>query len=192
VPEALREDCRVVTYDHFMDTLVDLDRHVADVAGLYPRLDADPRPVPGDLLTADERSGEMRITAAGAAGELLEKVAAAGGNLLIVGRPGSGKTTLLKQLVAAAPRAGARRYRFFFDLSLKGGEPFADFVARTLAPYMSVETGYVYPAFCYFARTGSVLCALDGVDEAVREVTQAGSWSCSVSWRRCCRRSRRW
>ena len=174
VPDLLWDDCRVVTYDHFLDTLVDLDRHIADVAGLYPRLDGDMVPVAGDLLSADERSGEMRITEAGAAAELLEKVAAGGGNLLIVGRPGTGKTTLLKQLVAGLPRAGARRYRFFFDLSLKNGEPFADFVTRTLAPYMSVETAYVYPAFCYFARTGSVLCALDGVDEAVRQMTQAG------------------
>ena len=117
LPEQLREDCRVVTYDHFMDTLVDLDRHVADVAGQYPRLDAAGQPVLGDLLTADERSGDMQISEVGAASELLEKVAASGGNLLIVGRPGSGKTTLLKQLVAAAPRAGARRYRFFLDLS---------------------------------------------------------------------------
>lgn len=174
VPELLLEDCRVVTYDHFMDTIVDLDRHIADVAGLYPRLEGDPEPVAGDLLSADERSGEMRITEAGAAGELLEKVAIGGGNLLIVGRPGSGKTTLLKQLVAGLPRTGSRRYRFFFDLTQKNGEPFADFVTRTLAPYMSVETAYVYPAFCYFARTGSVLCTLDGVDEAVREITQAG------------------
>lgn len=36
------------------------------------------------------------ICRAGAASELLEKVAASGGNLLIVGRPGTGKTTLLK------------------------------------------------------------------------------------------------
>lgn len=69
IPELLQEDCRVVTYDHFMDTLVDLDRHIADVAGLYPRLDAGMVPVAGDLLSADERSGEMRITEAGAAGE---------------------------------------------------------------------------------------------------------------------------
>lgn len=174
IPEPLREDCRIVTYDHFMDTLVDLDRHISDVAGLHPRLDADAVPVTGDLLTADERSGEMRISRAGQAAELLEGVAAAGGNLLIVGRPGTGKTTLLKQLVAAVPGDGARRYRFFFDLSLKGEEPFAEFVTRTLAPYMWVEATYVYAAFCYFARAGSVLCALDAVDEAVRETTHSG------------------
>ena len=40
-----------------------------------------------------------------------------------------------------------------------------------LAPYMSVESAYVFPAFCYFARAGSVLCALDGFDEAVPELT---------------------
>jgi hypothetical protein len=47
-------------------------------------------------------------------------------------------------------------------------------VTRTLAPYMSVDTAYVYPAFCYFARSGSVMCAIDGFDEAVPEITQAG------------------
>ena len=176
VPDTLREDCRVVTYDHFMDTFVDLERHLADVSGLYPKLGSAALPLAGDLLTADDRSGQMRIAEAGTAAALLEEVAASGGNLLIVGRPGSGKTTLLKKLVTAAVGAAAsRRYRFFFDLSLKRhGEPFADFVTRTLTPYMDIETAYVFPAFCYFARAGSVMCALDGVDEAVPEMTQAG------------------
>src|SRR5260370_6070362 len=117
----------------------------------------------------------MRITEAGAAAALLEQVAAGGGNLLIVGRPGSGKTTLLKRLVTAAPGAGARRYRFFFDLAVKGrAETFPGFVTRTLGPCMAVEAVYVFPALCYFARAGSVLCALDGVDEAVPQLTQAG------------------
>ena len=175
LPDALRDDCRVVTYDHFMDAFVDLGQHLADVAGLYPRLDAATVPVTGDMLTADERSGQMRICEAGTASALLQQVAADGGNLLIVGRPGSGKTTLLKQLVSSAAVAGARRYRFFFDLSIKGrSEAFADFVTRTLAPYMAVEAAYVFPVFCYFARAGSVMCALDGFDEAVPELTQAG------------------
>src|SRR6266568_6880537 len=39
---------------------------------------------------------------------------------------------------------------------------------------MPVEAAYVFPAFCYFARAGSVLCALDGFDEAVPETTLAG------------------
>ena len=175
LPDALRDDCRVVTYDHFMDAFVDLGRHLGDVADLYPRLDAATVPVAGDLLTADERSGQMEISEAGTASVLLEQVAADGGNLLIVGRPGSGKTTLLKQLVTSVAGAGARRYRFFFDLSLKErGEAFGDFVTRMLAPYMAVEGAYVFPVFCYFARAGSVMCALDGFDEAVPELTQAG------------------
>jgi Cdc6-like AAA superfamily ATPase len=119
IPPQLREDFRVVTYDHFMGTLVDIDRHVTDVTGLYPSLARPVQPVPGDLLAADELSGEMRITAHGTAAELLTSIAAGGGNLLIVGRPGSGKTTLLKQLVAASPEATSRRYRFFFDLGLR-------------------------------------------------------------------------
>ncbi len=102
-------------------------------------------------------------------------MAAGGGNLLIVGRPGTGKTTLLKQLVATQAGSGARRYRFFFDLSVKDRrESFAGFVTRSLAPYMHVEAAYVFPAFCYFTRAGSVLCALDGFDEAVPEMTLPG------------------
>jgi hypothetical protein len=175
LPETLRTDYRVVTYDRFMDTFVDLDAHLADVVGLYPRLGAVSATVTGDLLEVDERSGQMTISSAGPATELTTQVAARGGNLLIVGRPGAGKTTLLKQLVAAAPVPGARRYRFFFDLSLKGrAEPFAAFLTRTLAPYMPIEAAYVFPAFCYFARAGSVLCALDGFDEAVPQTTLAG------------------
>lgn len=175
LPAPLQEDCRVVAYEQFMSAFVDLEQHLADVAGLYPRLDAATEPVAGDLLAADEQSGQMTIAEAGAAAALLEQVAVAGGNLLIVGRPGSGKTTLLKQLVTSAASAGARRYRFFFDLSSKDrAESFADFVARVLAPYMSVEAAYVFPVFCYFARAGSVLCALDAFDEAVPAFSQAG------------------
>jgi len=36
------------------------------------------------------------------------------------------------------------------------------------------ESAYVFPVFCYFARAGSVMCALDGFDEAVPELSQAG------------------
>ena len=96
-----------------------------------------PRPcrIEGDLLAAGEQSGEMEVSSAGDARELLARLAAGGGNMLIVGRPGSGKTTLLKQLVAAPAATGARRYRFFFDLSLKRREEsFADFVTRTPGP----------------------------------------------------------
>ncbi|HVB43030.1 MAG TPA: SUMF1/EgtB/PvdO family nonheme iron enzyme [Streptosporangiaceae bacterium] len=175
LPDPLPGDCQVVAYDRFVDTLVDLDRHLADTAATYPSLDGPGLPVAGDLLRVDERSGELAVSAAGDAGGLLGQVAVAGGNMLIVGRPGTGKTTLLKQLVAAPAGDSGRRYRFFFDLSLKDrDESFADFVTRTLAPYMSVEAAYVFPVFCYFTRAGSVLCALDGFDEAVPELTLPG------------------
>lgn len=106
----------------------------------------------------------MRITRGGAARELLEQAAADGGNLLIVGPPGSGKTTLLTQLVTATPRPGGRRYRFYFDLSLKAhDEPLAGFLTRCLTPFMAVDAACVFPVRCYFAQAGSVLCALDGL-----------------------------
>ena len=175
LPQALRARCQVLTYSRFMDAFVDLDRHLADVAKMYPQLDAAAVPVAGDLLAVDEQTGEMGVSSAGPARNLLGRVAEGGGNLLIVGPPGSGKTTLLKQLVAGPAGAGTRRYRFFFDLSLKDrDESFAAFVTRTLAPYMAVEATYVFPAFCYFTRAGSVLCTLDGFDEAVPELTPAG------------------
>lgn len=174
LPAPLRDQCQVVTYEGFMDTFVDSSRHLADVAALYPPLDAPAVPIGGDLLAVDEHSGEMEVSSAGDARELLRRVAAGGGNLLVVGRPGSGKTTLLKQL-AADPAGTGRRHRFFFDLSLKHREEaFADFVTRTLAPYMRIEAAYVFPVFCYFTRSGSMLCALDGFDEAVPGTTLTG------------------
>jgi energy-coupling factor transporter ATP-binding protein EcfA2 len=174
-PAGLPAGCQVVAYARFMDAFVDLEGHLAGVAGRYPRLDAAAVPIEGDLLAAGEQSGELEVSSAGDARELLGRVAAGGGNLLIVGRPGSGKTTLLKQLAAAPPGGSGLRHRFFFDLSLKGRqETFAGFVTRTLAPYMAIEACYVFPAFCYFTRAGSVLCALDGFDEAVPEMTLAG------------------
>lgn len=174
LPGPLGQDFRVVTYDHFMDTFVDLNAHLADVAASSEHGPV-PMPVSGDLLTTDRRSGQMRISKVGDATRLLEDTARTGGNLLIVGRSGSGKTTLLKQLVADAAAAEARRYRFFFDLSLKDHrEQLAGFITRVLTPYMSVEPEYVFPVFHYFARAGSVMCALDGLDEAVPAMTQAG------------------
>lgn len=176
VPSPLGGDYRVLAYDRFMDAFVDLDRHLADIVGAYPQLlDAGRLSLSGDLLTTDERTGEQRISRVGAADQLLDEVAASGGNLLIVGRSGSGKTTLLKQLVARSVAASRRRYRFYFDMSLKRpDEAFREFVTRVLTPYMAVESAYVFEVFHYFARSGSVLCALDGIDEAVPSTTQAG------------------
>lgn len=174
-PARLPADCQIVTCSRFMDVFADLDRHLADVAAMYPVLGTTLIPVEGDLLSIDERTGDMTVAAEGNALDLLGRLAADGGNLLVIGPPGSGKTTLLKQLTAAPPDTGARRYRFFFDLSLKGRqESFADFVTRTLSPYMHMESAYVFPAFCYFTRAGSVLVALDSFDEAVPDVTPAG------------------
>lgn len=77
-PAALPQDCQVVSYHHFMDVFVDVDRHLADVAQLYPRLDAPPAQIEGDLLSVDEQSGEMEVSSAGDARELLRHLAAGG------------------------------------------------------------------------------------------------------------------
>ena len=177
--EVAFEDYRVVNYERFIETLVNLDAHLATVVTAYPALTSvgpgERLPVGADLLSADERSGEMTLTTVGDAAGLLAEVATAGGNALVVGRSGSGKSTLLKQVVAAGRDGGARRYRFYFDMSLKqADESFAEFATRTLAPCMAVEMSHVFDVFNYFARSGSVVCALDAIDEAVPETTLAG------------------
>ncbi|SEG93889.1 Formylglycine-generating enzyme, required for sulfatase activity, contains SUMF1/FGE domain [Thermomonospora echinospora] len=166
------EDYRVVTYDRFMDTIVDPDAHYSSFALAEAR---ERMPLSGRLLTTDERSGNMTLSQVGDAYELLTGTAVSGGNLLVVGRSGSGKTVLLQRLVAAGRDSDVRRYRFYFDMSLKRpGESFPDFITRTLAPCMAVDRIKVFDVFHYFARSGSVVCALDGIDEAVTEHTLAG------------------
>ena len=173
------EDYRVVTYDRFMDTVVNLESHLATVTEAHPALDAVPAQerlqLSADLLTTDERSNEMTLSRLGDATDLLSEVTLTGGNVLVVGRSGSGKSTLLKRLVAAGGDSDVRRYRFYFDMSLKHkDESFEDFVIRTLASCMAIETSRVFDVFHYFARSGSVVCALDGIDEAVPETTLTG------------------
>ncbi|MER6620443.1 SUMF1/EgtB/PvdO family nonheme iron enzyme [Streptomyces sp. NPDC000931] len=176
VADRLMADHRILSYERFMDAFIDLDEHLNGVIGSYPNLSVvGGVEIAGDLLTTDESTGHQHISSVGAADSTLEEVAASGGNLLLVGRSGSGKSTLLKQLVSRARTAEERRYRFYFDMSLKAqDESFADFIIRMLAPCMAVEDSYVFDVFHYFARSGSVLCALDGIDEAVRSTTQEG------------------
>ncbi|MCU1447956.1 MAG: Sulphatase-modifying factor protein [Acidimicrobiales bacterium] len=166
------QDYRVVAYDRFLDTLIDLDAHLASVV----RPDPDEHiPLSASLLAADERSGEMALSRVGDAYELLASAATDGGNVLVVGSSGSGKSTLLQRLVAEGRDATVRRYRFYFDMSLKQpDEGFPEFVTRMLAPCLPVETSRVFDVFHYFARSGSVVCALDGIDEAVTENTLSG------------------
>ena len=64
LPPPLRGDWQVVAYGRFMDVFADCGRHIADVAGLYPPLDAPAVPIKGDLLAADAQSGEMEVSSA--------------------------------------------------------------------------------------------------------------------------------
>lgn len=167
-------DYRVVTFDRFLDAIVDLDAHLASV--MRVDLISDARiPLGADLLVTDERTGNATVSRVGDAYSLLAETAATGGNLLVVGRSGSGKTALLQRLVAAGRTATIRRYRFYFDMGLKRPEEsFKEFAVRTLAPCMAVDSSKVFDVFHYFVRTGSVVCAFDAIDEAVSANTLGG------------------
>ncbi|MEU9060611.1 SUMF1/EgtB/PvdO family nonheme iron enzyme [Streptomyces sp. NPDC048430] len=159
-------DFRIVRYDGFVDTLVDLDTHlgvVSSTAGL-----AEPRTsISAAVLSADPHTGESRVTESENASELLTRLAQGSANVLVTGRPGSGKSTLLRSLAA---NSGTRRFRFYFDLGLKPkDEPFSEYAARLLAPAMASDRSRAYDLFLYLIRSGTALCVLDAVDEGVEE-----------------------
>ncbi|WP_249416518.1 SUMF1/EgtB/PvdO family nonheme iron enzyme [Streptomyces sp. TS71-3] len=164
-------DFRIVRYDGFVDTLVDLDAHLSHLSSAHVL--AGPRTaVPAAALTTDPRTGELRMEQSEDAAELLRRLVRGSANVLVTGRPGSGKSTLLRSL-AANPEV--RRFRFYFDLSLKPkGEPFSEYAARLLAPAMTSDRSRAYDLFLYLIRSGTAVCVLDAVDEGVDEPSPAG------------------
>ncbi|WP_411133023.1 SUMF1/EgtB/PvdO family nonheme iron enzyme [Streptomyces sp. C10] len=170
VRELLGRDYRLVRYDSFIDRHVDIAAHLADVTSVDC---AEPRrAVTATVLSTDARTGESLIQTAEDAAVLLGRLARGQANVLITGRPGSGKSTLL-QTLAADP--DARRFRFYFDLSLKArDETFPEYAARLLSPCMTADRSRAYDLFLYLIRSGSALCVLDAVDEGVDEASPAG------------------
>jgi formylglycine-generating enzyme required for sulfatase activity len=174
LPDPLRQllgqDYRMVSYERFLDTLIDLGIHL-DASALTETTDAR-ESVTASVLSIDPRSGDARIEDAEDAASILARMARGHANVLVTGRPGSGKSTLLRKL-AADP--GARRFRFYFDLSLKPkGEPFSEYVARLLSPCMVADRSHAYDLFLYLIRSGTALCVLDAVDEGVDEASPHG------------------
>ncbi|MGP3949594.1 SUMF1/EgtB/PvdO family nonheme iron enzyme [Streptomyces sp. 7N604] len=170
----LGQDYRCVRYEHFVGTLIDLDTHLAAVATAAPVPSPERAPLPAALLTTDPRTGESRITDAADAEALLAQMAHGSANVLVIGRPGSGKSTLLRTLVTDSPPA-VDRHRFYFDLSLKAkDETFAEYVARTVTPRNAEDRDRAFALFLYLVRSGSALCVLDAIDEAVDEPSPAG------------------
>lgn len=176
--QLLGTDFRIVRYDGFVDTIVNLDIHLAGLAdNTTAEVDNDITPelrvpVAATTLSTDPRTGEQKVTESGDAAELLTRLARGSANILVTGRPGSGKSTLLRAL---ATNPEIRRFRFYFDLGLKPkGEPFSEYVARLLAPAMASDRSRAYDLFLYLIRSGSALCVLDAVDEGVEEPSAAG------------------
>lgn len=170
--QLLGEDFRIVRYDGFLNTIVDLDGHLARLAPAVAP--AEQRvTVSAATLTIDDRTGESHVGRSGNAAELLSVLVRSNANVLVTGRPGSGKSTLLRSL-AADPEI--RRFRFYFDLGLKPkDEPFSEYAARLLAPAMSPsDRSHAFDLFLYLIRSGTALCVLDAVDEGVEESSPAG------------------
>ncbi|WP_405888526.1 SUMF1/EgtB/PvdO family nonheme iron enzyme [Streptomyces sp. NBC_01136] len=168
--QMLGMDFRIVRYDGFVDTIVNLEAHLAGLASPAP---AEPRtPVAAAVMTTDPYTGESKVVQSEDAAELLTRLACGSANVLVTGRPGSGKSTLLRSL-ALSP--GVRRFRFYFDLGLKPkDEPFSEYAARLLAPAMTTDRSRAYDLFLYLIRSGTALCVLDAVDEGVEEPSPAG------------------
>ncbi|MGH7927031.1 MAG: SUMF1/EgtB/PvdO family nonheme iron enzyme [Candidatus Binatia bacterium] len=167
------DDYRVVEYERFVDTIVDITTHVGDAVSLYPKIRSDERmiTVGGALLETDPRTGELSVVQSADALNLLRDRIQNSANILVVGRPGSGKTTMLKTIANEGRYDAVRRFRFYLDMSQKSvTEDFSAFVTRTLAPCMAVEENRVYDLFLYLIRAGAVICILDAVDEAVPEI----------------------
>ncbi|MFE2316250.1 formylglycine-generating enzyme family protein [Streptomyces sp. NPDC059441] len=161
-------DFRIVRYDGFVDTIVNLDTHLADLTSA----DRPAEPLAAAALSTDPRTGESKVEQSGDAAELLTRLARGSANVLVTGRPGSGKTMLLRSL---AVNPEIRRFRFYFDLGLKPkDEPFSEYAARLLAPAMASERSRAYDLFLYLIRSGTALCVLDAIDEGVEEPSPAG------------------
>ncbi|MFK4149461.1 SUMF1/EgtB/PvdO family nonheme iron enzyme [Streptomyces sp. NPDC004065] len=182
VPGALHQllgtDFRIIRYDGFVDTIVNLEAHLAGLtenttAGISDEDVLQPRTaLTATALSTDPRTGEAEVTESGDAADLLARLARGSANVLVTGRPGSGKSTLLRAL-AVDPEV--RRFRFYFDLGLKPkDEPFSEYAARLLAPAMASDRSRAYDLFLYLIRSGTALCVLDAVDEGVEEPSPAG------------------
>lgn len=170
--ELLGREYRCVRYENFLSTLVDLDGHLS-----FPRLPSgttERTPLPAALLSMDPTSGEGQISDVADAEPLLARMTSGSANVLVVGPPGSGKSTLLRTLVTDTAPDSAR-HRFFFDLSLKPRqERFPEYVARTLGRCMIQDRGRAWDLFLYLVRSGSALCVIDSIDEAVDESSPGG------------------
>ncbi|MFG3102862.1 SUMF1/EgtB/PvdO family nonheme iron enzyme [Streptomyces sp. NPDC048182] len=176
--QLLGTDFRIVRYDGFVETVVNMDTHLAGLVETTASDDTagsahEPRAaVAATVLSTDPRTGESTVTESGDALELLVRLAEGSANVLVTGRPGSGKSTLLRTLAA---NPGIRRFRFYFDLGLKPKEePFSEYAARVLAPAMASDRSRAYDLFLYLIRSGAALCVLDAFDEGVSEASPAG------------------
>lgn len=171
--ELLGADYRCVSYDNFLSELVDLEAHLAAECAEAPPL--DPEPVTATVLATDPRSQEIRIDDTLDAQQLLARLSRQSANVLVTGRPGSGKSTLLRALATSDHTSDGRRFRFYFDLSLKPKDvSFAEFIESRLAGCMRADRSRVFDLFLYLIRSGSALCVLDAVDEGVEEASPEG------------------
>ncbi len=102
-------EIRIVVYDRFVETIVDVPGHLATVLRTYPQ-PAPGQPgsgadalavmtITGELLETDQRTGEATVSGTEDAAELLRRLAATSVNVLVIGGPGSGASEHLPPLL---------------------------------------------------------------------------------------------
>jgi hypothetical protein len=166
----LPTDSKVLTYQDFLDTIVDssaLAEVAAARASAIEKSGVGTVVLEGDLLTIDPTlmSFDTRHVV-GIADVVRQACESSSTNLLVIGAAGTGKTRLLTELAAAHVSDG--RYRFFLDLSdRRPAELVEDLVVRQLGRCFSVPRTQVWPVFVFLIRSGRCLCLVDAIDEAV-------------------------
>lgn len=171
--EKLPPDLPVLTYQEFLNTIVDSDAlaQVAQARAAALRTASaevdEPLQLCGEQLLLDESTMTFEVRHLRDVRAVVGSTVDGGSvNLLLVGDAGTGKTRMLTEFAAQPVQDG--RYRFFLDLGdRRPQEPIEELVARQLGTCFKVPRAVLWNLFCFLIRSGRCVCLVDAVDEGV-------------------------